>query len=116
DRDKFAHVLTVSDDFSDYSEISPYTDWAPSGDDVRSRVDEIGAAIRTHYSEANVLHLVIAPGIGRPYYAAVPIDDLGSNSELLAINPRQLSVMGRGLGSDPLGLWKYARTVTKFGR
>lgn len=116
DRDKFAHILIVSDDFSDYSEASPYSDWAPAGDHMRNRIDKVGAAIRGYHSDADVLHLVVAQGIGRPYYVAIQGNGLDPNSEFLALNPRQLSTIGRELGSDPLGLWKYARTVSKFGR
>jgi hypothetical protein len=107
DTDKLAYVLTVVDDFRDYSESELFQTWplADLEDVVSERIDQVSTHLLARRDTAEVLTVVALAPLDRGATLTVQAE----RSPLLCMHVRELEALSFSERGDQLGLWKFVR-------
>ncbi len=114
DTDKLAYVSLVSDSLDSYDSQQPFAYFHLNDIDrkLEPRIKEIYKYIFSNFSDINeVLFLLIFQGVGR----LTPVKQQKIESLLLIhLSAGDLETITLLEGGKPLGLWKYARSLSRF--
>lgn len=108
---KYIDLIVLSDDLSNYSAENPYGTWEIKDLSVRV-IDFLNSPERSISEESQTLKLVIFQGLGRAIFLGLPEQVTGGPILILTLD--ELRVMVDLEKSDPLFLWRFAKSYEKF--
>lgn len=116
DIDKLAHVLLITDDFSEYTEDEVFAHWKPAwGDQVEPRLLKVRELLRSMAAELEgILHVVVMQSAGRMMTLGLTPNIRDPQAHIILTSQPDLEIIARLEALDPVALWKFSQARSRL--